>query len=71
MSFADLKQEVEQLSPEQRREVAVLLSRLMDAEEGEQLATELAERHRAMDAGQKTSFEALQQAHERLIGNQR
>jgi len=51
MSFAELKREVEQLTPEQRQEIAVLLSRLMDSEDEEQLSTELARRHASMDAG--------------------
>ena len=41
MSFADLKREVEQLTPEQRQEIAMLLSRLMDSDEEDQMATEL------------------------------
>jgi hypothetical protein len=71
MSFTDLKREMEHLTPEQRHEVAVLLSRLMDSDEKEQLTADLARRHAAMDAGQKTTLEDLKRAHEQLISDNR
>jgi len=62
---------VEQLTPEQRQEIAVLLSRLMDSDDEEQLSTELARRHASTDAGQKTTLEELQQAHDQLASQGR
>ena len=71
MSFAELKREVNRLTPKQRRELAVLLSRLADVENEEWLAEELGRRNAAMDAGKKHTLEDLRGVHTQLLAQGR
>ena len=66
MSFAEVKQSIEEMSVEQRLEVAALIVHLNRSEDPE-FQEELDRRMSAMDSGKKNSAKTLEQLHEDLI----
>jgi hypothetical protein len=63
MSFAEVKESVAEMSAEERLEVAALIAHLNRAEDPDYQA-ELDGRMSAMDAGRKTSAQALKKLHD-------
>jgi hypothetical protein len=66
MSFAEVKQSIEEMSVEERLEVAALITQLNRVDDPEYRA-ELDRRMSAMDKGRKYSEPALQRLHEELV----
>jgi len=65
MSFAEVKESVAELSPEERLEVAALIAHLNRADDSE-YQKELDRRMSAMDAGRKTPARTLKKRHDEL-----
>jgi hypothetical protein len=66
MSFAEVKQSIQEMNMEERLEVAALIAHLNRADDPEYQA-ELDRRMTAMDQGRKNSGPSLQQLHEKLV----
>ncbi len=67
MSLAEVKETIAGMAVEQRLEVAALIAHLNRADDSEYQA-ELDRRMSAMDAGRKTSSQALKTRHDELTG---
>ena len=65
MSLAEIKEQIAELTPEERLEIAALIVHLTQADDPEYKA-ELDRRMAAMDAGQKYTEQDLLRLHERL-----
>ena len=66
MSFAEIKERIAELTPEERLELAALIAHLSQAEDPNyrvELDRQLAE----MDAGKKYSRQDLEQLHDELL----
>jgi hypothetical protein len=66
MSFAEVKQSIQEMSVEERLEVVALITQLNRADDPEYQA-ELDRRMSAMDNGRKHSEASLRQLHEELV----
>lgn len=71
MSFAEIKQQVPNLSAGERYELAVILAEITDRENEAEWAEELERRNARMDAGEKYTLEDLERRHAELIAQGR
>jgi hypothetical protein len=70
MSMAEIKEQIAEMSTEERLEVAALIAHLNRAGDPEYQA-ELDQRMSAMDAGRKNSAAALENSHRNLSNQDR